>query len=143
MEKKQRNWATFVLRIAAIYNVVWGGWVVLFPLSFFRVLDLPLPNYPEIWQALGMVVGVYGIGYWVASFDPHRHWPIVFVGLLGKILGPIGFIFAATSGKLPWRFGILNITNDFIWLVPFAAILLLTWKEAHNSKEGKTVRAEQ
>jgi hypothetical protein len=41
-----------------------------------------------IWQCLGMVIGVYGVGYFIASRDPVRHWPIVFVGLLGKIFWP-------------------------------------------------------
>lgn len=85
------------------------------------------PNYPEIWQCLGMVVGVYGIGYAIAAFDPVRHWPIVLVGLLGKLLGPIGFLWYALAGTLPWRGGWLNVTNDLIWWVPFALILRHAW----------------
>lgn len=110
------NW---VLRAAAIYNVLWGGFVVLFPNVIFQWMGMPLPNYPEIWQAVGTIIGVYGIGYWIAARDPH--WPIVLVGFLGKLLGPIGFV----TSTLPWRFGWINGTNDFIWWIPFAMIL---WK---------------
>ncbi len=80
------------LWLAALYNLVWGTVVILFPLSLFQLLHMPLPTYPEIWQCVGMIVGVYGIGYAIAALNPDRHWPIVLVGLLGKIFGPIGFL---------------------------------------------------
>ncbi|MBI2761531.1 MAG: hypothetical protein HYX51_08915 [Chloroflexi bacterium] len=75
--------------------------MILFSLAPFRWAGMEEPTYPESWQCLGMVVGVYGAGYLIAATNPLRHWPIVFVGLLGKILGPIGFLNAALSGTLP------------------------------------------
>ena len=59
----------------------------------------------------------------LAARDPLRHWPIVLVGLIGKVLGPIGFLQAALTGALPWRFGLNNISNDLIWWIPFTLIL--------------------
>ncbi|MBT5020685.1 SelL-related redox protein [Planctomicrobium sp.] len=117
-------WMTFILKFAGIYNLCWGAWVVLFPLSSLKLCGYHLPpTYPELWQCIGMIVGVYGIGYWLAASDPYRHWPIVLVGLLGKIFGPIGFILAWMNGSLPLSAGIVNIFNDLIWLVPFIIIL--------------------
>ena len=53
-----------------------------------------------------MIVGVYGIGYAIASTDPLRHWPIVLVNSLGKIFGPIGFAQALWRPvPFPPRFG--------------------------------------
>ncbi len=115
---------SWVLRAAAVYNIVFGTLVVLFPLAFFRIAGLAEPNYPEIWQCVGMIVGVYGVGYWIAATDPMRHWPIVLVGFLGKVLGPIGFLQAAAAGRFPWVFGWINVTNDLIWWIPFAIILV-------------------
>lgn len=114
---------------AALYNVAWGTWVVLFPHALFDVLALSRPNYPEIWQCVGMVVGVYGVGYALAARDPLRHWPIVLVGLLGKILGPIGFAQALARGTLPPEFGWTLVTNDLLWWWPFAAILRAAWRD--------------
>jgi hypothetical protein len=74
------------------------------------------------------VVGVYGVGYWIAAFDPLKHYPIVLVGFLGKLLGPIGFLDAAIKGRLPWAFGWINVTNDLIWWIPFALILYRTYQ---------------
>ena len=70
-----------------------------------------------------MIVGVYGIGYIIAATDPNRHWPIVLVGLLGKIFGPIGFAKALYTGVFPLTFGINIIFNDLIWWIPFYLIL--------------------
>ena len=124
------HWMSWVLRAAAVYNVFFGTLVVLFPLAFFRIAGLAEPNYPEIWQCVGMIVGVYGVGYWIAATDPMRHWPIVLVGFLGKVLGPIGFLQAAAAGRFPWVFGWINVTNDLIWWIPFA-IILLRARRAH------------
>ncbi len=113
-----------ILRLAAIYNIAFGLGAVLFPRWWFEVAALPVPNYPALWQCIGMIVGVYGVGYWIAASAPKVHWPIVLVGLLGKVFGPIGFVFAACSGELPWSFGLVIVTNDLVWWWPFTAILL-------------------
>jgi peroxiredoxin len=112
-----------VLVLAAAYNLIWGTAVVLAPAAPFRLLDMPEPLYPALWQCIGMIVGVFGIGYAVAARDPLRHWSIVLVGLAGKILGPIGFVWVALDGQLPWAAGLTILTNDLVWWVPFALIL--------------------
>jgi hypothetical protein len=121
-------WIVWTLRAAGIYNLVWGAAVVLFPAQPFAWLGMEPPNYPELWQCIGMVVGVYGVGYWIAAKDPARHWPIVLVGWLGKVLGPIGFLNAALAGSLPWSFGLVNVANDLVWWVPFTLILYYAWR---------------
>jgi hypothetical protein len=121
-------WMRITLGAAAVYNILWGAWVILFPSALFEWVGMELPRYPGIWQCVGMIVGVYGIGYAIAAFDPIRHWPITLVGLIGKILGPIGFVDAASRGTLPWSWGVTILTNDLIWWVPFSLILLAAWR---------------
>jgi len=128
MTAPAKPWMAPVLWAAAIYNLLWGGFVVLFPELPFRWAGMPPPNYPEIWQCLGMVVGVYGVAYALAARDPLRHWPIVLAGLLGKILGPIGFLHAALAGRLPWRAGWTIVSNDLIWWLPFGVMLAAAWR---------------
>ena len=71
---------SLVLRLAGIYNLVFGGLVIVFPGAAFELSGIPTPRYPEIWQCVGMIVGVYGIGYLIASKDPARHWPTFLKG---------------------------------------------------------------
>ena len=117
------QWHKTVLKAAAVYNLIWGTWVILFPLHFFHLTNMDPLNHPMIWQGMGMVIGVYGIGYWWASSDPERHWPIIAVGFLGKIFGPLGFIWNFYFGKVTAAFGWTLITNDLIWWYPFAHML--------------------
>ncbi len=127
----------WVLWLAGIYNLAWGAWVILWPGAFFALVNLPPPVYPQIWQCVGMIVGVYGIGYMIAAVDPLRHWPIVLVGLLGKIFGPVGFLQAALTGALPWSWGLTILTNDLIWWIPFSLILYSAARRK-SSAEGST-----
>ncbi len=124
-----RNSMSLTLRIAGIYNVLWGAWVVLFPNHFFQLTGMEIPTQIMIWQGMGMVIGVYGLGYWWAAQNPVVHWPIVAVGFLGKIFGPLGFLMNYLTDKVPFAFFYTLITNDFIWWVPFILIL----REARRS----------
>jgi hypothetical protein len=119
---------------AAAYNAVFGALATLWPNAIFDWLNIARPNYPPLFQAIGMMVGVYAIGYALIAINPERYGPFVWVGLLGKACGPIGLAFAARTGQLPWRFGWVNVMNDLIWLPAF---LLFAWEvikfERHRS----------
>ena len=135
------TWVTTSLKLAGWYNLVWGGLVVVFPNLFFRISGWQdRPAEPFIWQALGMVIGVYGVGYLISANNPIRHWPIILVGLLGKVLGPIGFLFAlwqdAAWLSLIW----MIVLNDLIWWPSFCAAL---WIAARENQPGMTVDYEK
>jgi len=144
---KAPGWMGWWLRAAAVYNVVWGLAVGLFPSVTLGWLGVEVGAGSVIesslglvggdsetqaegvlvvvWQCVGMIVGVYGVGYWVAARDAYRHWPIVLVGLLGKIFGPIGFVDAVLIREvLPLSFGWTILTNDLLWWAPFTMMLL-------------------
>jgi hypothetical protein len=92
-------------------------------------------NHPMVWQGMGMVIGVYGVGYWWASVNPNVHWPIVAVGLLGKIFGPVGFLWNYIQGMVSPAFGYTLITNDLIWWIPFSLILRRAYIYHKSSKK--------
>jgi len=117
------SWVPTVLKGAAVYHLAWGLFVILFPKVPLRWLGLDSPNDPSIVQCLGMVIGVYGIGYGIAASDAATHWPIVLVGLLGKVFLPMGFVFTALRGELSWSMGATIVINDLAWWIPFTAIL--------------------
>ena len=136
------RWARGWLLAAGLYNLAWGAAVVALPdmpLSLFGVEPLAGTGR-AIWQCLGMVIGVYGIGYLCASLDPIRHWPIVLVGFLGKVFGPIGFVWCAARGEIDWRFGLTIPTNDLVWWIPFFLMLRASWLHAvHGDGEVRSV----
>ena len=128
MHESGPAWARRTLWAAAVYNLAFGAWAVLLPAQWFHLGGMKVPEQLFVWQCVGMIVGVYGVGYACAAPRPLRHWPIVLVGLLGKILGPIGFLDAALRGDVPWRSGWLILTNDLVWWLPFAAMLRSAWR---------------
>jgi hypothetical protein len=108
---------------AAVYNLVWGSVTVLFPNLFFDLIGEPRPSYTALWQVVGMFVLVYAPAYWWAGRYPARHPHLIMIGLLGKLLGPLGFIWAVINDKLPLAFGWTNLTNDVIWWPSFILYL--------------------
>ena len=127
-ERTSPRWMFYLLFFAGLYNLLWGSAVIFFPNVFFDIAGMARPTYPMIWQCVGMIVGVYGVGYIAAAYAPLRHWPIVLVGFLGKVFGPIGFAWYLAQGAFPLEFGLLIIFNDLIWWLPFGLILWRAWQ---------------
>jgi hypothetical protein len=128
---------------AGVYNLLWGALTVLRPMWLFDLASIDPPNYPFIWQCVGMIVGVYGVGYLAAASDPVRHWPIVLVGFLGKVFGPIGYADGVLRGEVPPGFGITIPTNDLVWWIPFALILAHAWRCHHGASAGGATESLQ
>jgi small multidrug resistance pump len=113
-----------VLAFAAAYNVALGIWAVAFPTQFFDLVGLDQPSDLSIWRCLGMVLGLYGLLYAYAAWRLASAWPIVAVGLLGKVLGPIGWVMSVSHGEWPMRTASLIFLDDLIWWIPFSLLLL-------------------
>lgn len=117
----------FIFCAAGIYNIAWGLYSVADPQWLFRFAGMPPSNYPQIFACLGMVVGLYGVIYLEVARVPERGWLLAAVGLIGKLLGPIGLVQLIWSGQWPLATGILCLTNDLIWWIPFSIYLHDAW----------------
>lgn len=120
--------------LAAVYNLSFGLWAIFLPQLFFDLFKLEPPQYQAIWQCLGMVIGVYGILYGYAALRLERATPIIAVGLLGKVLGVIGWILTVGYGEFPLRTFTLILLNDIIWWLPFALFI------THRTRAGRWIR---
>lgn len=109
--------------VAGCYNLAFGIWAGIWPQAFFDLFQIKPPRYPGIWACLGMVVGVYGLLYWHAASRLDTAWPIIAVGLLGKVLGPLGMALSF-GDDWPLRLGLLCVYNDLIWWLPFGLFLV-------------------
>lgn len=113
-----------IFAAAAVYNVGFGLWAALLPRSFFTRCAMAPPLYPAIWACLGMVIGLYGLGYAYAAWRLDRAAPFIAIGLLGKIFGPVGWILTVSHGEWPVRTVSLILFDDVIWWLPFCLFLL-------------------
>jgi hypothetical protein len=123
----RRHFHRGVFLAAGLYNIAWGLLAVMDPQWLFRFARMPADNYPEIFACLGMVLGLYGVLYLEVARVPERGCVIAAVGLMGKVFGPIGLAYLTWSGIWPVRTGILCVTNDLIWWIPFSLYLHDAW----------------
>jgi hypothetical protein len=121
---RRRKFYRAVFACAGIYNIAWGIYAVFDPQWFFRFTRMPPINYAPIFACLGMVVGLYGVLYLYVACEPEGKSVIVLVGFIGKILGPLGMLYFVLSGAWPWKAMFLCLTNDLIWIIPFAMYLI-------------------
>ena len=110
---------------AAIYNAVWGSAVVLFPATVLWIAGLTGTSaVVPLVQVMGMMVGVFAYGYYLLARDPMRYCGFIWIALAGKTLGPLGFVYSAATGTLPWSFGWICLFNDLIWWPAFWSFAL-------------------
>jgi hypothetical protein len=100
---------------AAVYNLVWGSAVVLFPAALLRLTHLNATGALPLVQVMGMMVGVYAYGYYLLAREPQRYSGLIWIALAGKTLGPLGFLYSAITGAMPWSFGWVCLLNDIFW----------------------------
>jgi hypothetical protein len=123
----RRRFHRGVFVLAAIYNPLWGLYAAVDPQWLFRFSGMAPLNHPTLFACLGMVVGVYGVVYAEVARLPEQGFLLAAVGLLGKVLGPIGLAVLIVRGEWPARSVILCLTNDLVWWVPFALYLHDAW----------------
>lgn len=123
----RRRFHRAVFFAAGVYNLGWGLFSAVDPQWMFRYAGMPLQNYPDVFACLGMVIGLYGILYLEVARVPERGWLIAAIGLLGKLLGPIGLLRLIWTGQWPLATVVVCVTNDFVWWIPFGLYLHDAW----------------
>lgn len=114
---------------AAAYNALWGVAASVAPGFFVQLAGYEGRGANVFFQTIGMIVGVYAYGYWLIARDPARYGNLVWLGLLGKVLGPIGFLVSALRGEIAWPFGLTILFNDLMW---WPAMGTFAWRYARE-----------
>jgi hypothetical protein len=60
-----------------------------------------------------------GFARYLLAREPKRYSGLIWIALAGKTFGPLGFVYSASSGALPWSFGWICVFNDVIWWPAF------------------------
>ncbi len=137
MKRRSLHRATFIA--AGAYNILWGIYAALDPQYVFRFADMEPMVHPQIFACLGMVVGLYGVIYFEVARVPERGFLLALVGMVGKVLGPIGLGQLILSGQWPKETIVLCLTNDLIWWIPFGIYLVDAWPGYRASLRGVEV----
>jgi len=123
------RWQRIVLLVAGLQCFIWGVFIIVWPERSSLAYGFTQPPAELfLWQGMGLVILLFGIGYGIASTNPSQHWLIVLIGLLSKLLGPIGMAWSVYQGDVCDRVLYLIPINDLIWLIPFGLILLRVYR---------------
>jgi hypothetical protein len=121
-------WMSWLLVAAGLYNITWAIVFVLYPLRPFQLAGItPLSN-PLLLRTMGIAIGGLGAGFLIAALAPIRYWPIVLVGLLAKVIGPLKFTYLALQNPKLWSLAWVIVINDVIWWAPFGFILASAYR---------------
>jgi len=119
---------------AGLYNISWGVYSAINPQWLFRFARLPLLNHPAIFSCLAMVIGLYGVLYLDVARRPEQGWLIAFLGLAGKVMGPIRLVALISEGVWPGSTLVLSLSNDLIWWIPFGIYLKDSWRSFDGNR---------
>jgi small multidrug resistance pump len=118
------RWQKLALLVASLQCLIWGGFIILLPVRSSASYGLAeVPREIFLWQGTGLVIFLYGVGYWIASTNPRKHWSVILIGLMAKTLGPVGIAWSVWQRQIPGRVLLLIPINDIVWWVPFSVIL--------------------
>lgn len=138
----RRRQHQLVFLSAGVYNIGWGAFTMANPQWLFDLAHMPPANHPQVFAALGMVIGLYGILYLAVAAHPEHGWLCAAVGLIGKVLGPAGLAVLLIRGTWPLATIVLCLTNDLIWWLPFARYLRDAWPPIRPGHAAPTAVAE-
>ncbi|MCO5248687.1 MAG: redoxin domain-containing protein, partial [Chitinophagales bacterium] len=117
---RDSQWIKASLFIAGLYSVIWGMIAMFFP-EFW--LNFALKEFVPILRILGVFSFTLGIGFLIAYTNPLRHWPIILIGLISKVIIFSTVLFHFLYNDLSSQILKMSIVNDAIWIVPFGLII--------------------
>lgn len=121
--KKSAEWVDIALRFAGIVNVVWGLIFALFTDPLFHWAKLPEPPFLFPWQLVGLSAIIFGLGYYVASFNVTKHTLVVAIGFAIKLVSTVVVWKSVFTQDFALPMALYFSVKDLLWLAPFAMIL--------------------
>jgi small multidrug resistance pump len=116
-------WMTVVLRIAGTFNVLAGLGMVCLYHEGYRIMGLPQPLPVLPVQVMGVLVGLFGVGYHLVASKPVENRNILMLGFLSKAICSLLALVYVLRGPLSFGFAVAVFFADAIYLPPFVVIL--------------------
>lgn len=129
-----RPWMTYLLWFVGAYNILAGIGMIVFYHEGFRFLDVPKPELMLPLQIVGVLVALFGVGYWLVAWNPLENRNILTLGFFSKFLGSVLGVSYVVAGKLPLLFLPVLFFADIMYLPPFLLIMRQLYREAATAR---------
>ncbi len=116
------TWMRVVLLLATAHNLLAGAGMIVFYHEAYKMLGLTKPDLNMPLQLVGILVALFGVGYWFVFRNPVENRNLLLLGLWSKALGSTLGIYYVAVGKLPLAFLPILFFADIIYLLPFYII---------------------
>jgi hypothetical protein len=89
----------------------------------YKFIGVPKPHLMLPVQLVGILVGLFGVGYFMVARDPLQNRNLLVLGFWSKALGSCLGIGYVLLGKLPPVFLVILFFADIMYLPPFLVIM--------------------
>ncbi|MBN2475944.1 MAG: hypothetical protein JXB62_15135 [Pirellulales bacterium] len=118
-----RPWMTFVLRFAGVFNLLAGASMICFYHEGYEMLGVPKPELILPVQVMGILVGLFGVGYLLTATDPVPNRNLLLLGTFSKAVASVFALYYVAVEALPWWFALVVLFADIVYVPPFCVIL--------------------
>ncbi|MBS0261963.1 MAG: hypothetical protein JSS02_08395 [Planctomycetes bacterium] len=121
--KPLTKWMKFVLRFVAVFNVCAGLFMLIGYHETYKIIGMEKPAIQFPIQLVGILVGLFGVGYYLVARNPLENRNVLVLGFWSKFLGSCLGTLYVVQGKLPPQFVAVYFFADVIYLPPFYLIM--------------------
>ncbi|MGC4050597.1 MAG: SelL-related redox protein [Paludibaculum sp.] len=127
LNQRPPGWMKWVLRAAAAFHLGLAGFGLLSPATLLRYLapgqPVPAGLGGVMLDAAALMIAILGIGFWAASGDAFRYWPVVLMGFLAKSALGAGLGVEILRHHVDAAAWLVVILDNLVWTLAFAVIL--------------------
>ncbi len=123
MQPALKPWMFWLLRFAGTFNLLAALGMVVFYNEGFKLLGLKKPDMNMPVQLVGLLVGLFGVGYHLVASNAVENRNLLTLGFWSKALGSALGLVYLYKGKMPPVFFPVLFFADIIYLPPFMMII--------------------
>ncbi|MSR56666.1 MAG: hypothetical protein EXS05_03205 [Planctomycetaceae bacterium] len=116
-------WMNFLLRFVAVFNIAAGLHMIIGYHETYKMIGMEKPTIHFPIQLVGILVGLFGVGYYMVAKKPLENRNVLLLGFWSKLLGSCLGTYYVARGILPLHFVVVYFFADVIYLPPFYLIL--------------------
>ena len=113
----------WLLRFAGTYNLLAGLGMICLYHEGFELLGVAKPDLALPVQIMGVLVGLFGVGYHLVAVSPVENRHLLTLGFLSKAICSALAYWYVVRGPLGVGFGVVVFFSDVIYLPFFWAIM--------------------